>query len=116
MASGTQFLLTNDSELYSRAHNNERKSHRFSLKFKVFKVPSVAQTCSIVPQQVSSTKENHLKRFNKTLHTDALVTISSSLRHLGIQRTVSLRIPKQSCRSIETLPCEMPNACAISLT
>ena len=32
-----------------------------------------------------------LERFNKALHTDALVAISSSLRDLGTQRAVSLR-------------------------
>ena len=57
-----------------------------------------------------------LKRFNKALHTDALVAICSSLRDLGTQRAVSLRIPKRSCKIVETLPCEMPNACAISST
>ena len=36
------------------------------------------------------------------------------LRDLGTQQTVSLRIPKQSCKIVETLPCEMPNACVIS--
>ena len=53
-----------------------------------------------------------IKRFNKALHTDALVSICSSLRDSGTQRAVSLRIPKRSCNVVETLPCEMPNACA----
>ena len=57
-----------------------------------------------------------LKRFNKALHTDALVAICSSLRDLGTQWAVSLHIPKRSCKIVETLPCEMPNACAISST
>ena len=57
-----------------------------------------------------------LKRFKKALHTDALVAIYSLLRGLGTQRAVSLRIPKRSCKVVETLPCEMPNACAVSST
>ena len=57
-----------------------------------------------------------LKHFNKALHTDALVAFCSLLRDLGTQRAVSLRIPKRSCKIVETLPCEMPNACAISST
>ena len=35
-----------------------------------------------------------IKRFNKGLHTDALVAIYSSLRDLGTQQAFSLRIPK----------------------
>ena len=34
----------------------------------------------------------------------------------GTQWAVSLRISKRSCKIVETLPCEMPNACAISST
>ena len=45
-----------------------------------------------------------------------LVAICSSLRDLGTQQAVSLRTPKLSCKIVETLPCEMPNACAISST
>ena len=75
------------------------------------------------PNQVSSTVTRRkrkssfdLKRFNKVLHTDALVAICSSLRDLGTQQAVSLRIPKRSCKIVEMLPCEMPNTCAISST
>ena len=57
-----------------------------------------------------------LKHFNKALHTDARVAICSSLRDLGTQRVVSLRIPKRSCKIVETTACEMPNACTISST
>ena len=57
-----------------------------------------------------------LKRFIKALHTDAPVAVCLSPRDLGTQRAVSLRIPKRSCKIVETLPCEMPNACAISST
>ena len=92
LASGTQALHTDDSELYSLAHDNKPKSRR---------------------KRKSSFD---LKRFNNALHTDALVAICASLRDLGTQRTVSLRIPKRSCKIVETLPCEMPNACAISST
>ena len=42
--------------------------------------------------------------FNKALHTDALVVICSSLRDLGTQWAISLRIPKRSCKIVETLP------------
>ena len=34
----------------------------------------------------------------------------------GDPTAVSLRIPKRSCKIVETLPCEMSNACAISST
>ena len=98
LASGTQALPTDDSELYSLSHNNEPKSH-----------------LSIVTRRKRKSSFD-LKRFNKALHTDALVAICSSLRDLGTQRAVSLRIPKRSCKIVETLPCEMPNACAVSST
>ena len=48
--------------------------------------------------------------------TDALVAICLSQRDLGTQRAISLRIPNRSCEIVETLPCEMPNACAVSST
>ena len=70
-ASGTQALPTDDSELYSLAHNNEPKSHLQS--------PDAKGKSSF-----------DLKRFNKALHTDALVAIHSSLRDLGAQRFASL--------------------------
>ena len=57
-----------------------------------------------------------IKRFNKALHTDALVAICSSLRDLGTQRAVGLRILKRSCKIVEMFECEMPNACAIFST
>ena len=57
-----------------------------------------------------------LKRFDKALHTDALGVICSSLRDLGTKVAVSLRIPKQSCKIVERLPCGMPNDCTISST
>ena len=85
------------TEFYSLAHNNEPKSHLQS-------------------QDAKEKSSFDLKRFNKALHTDALVAICSSLRTLGTQRAVGLRIPKRSCKIVETLPCEMPNACAISST
>ena len=50
------------------------------------------------------------------LYTDALVAICSSLRDFGTQRAVRLCIPKQSCKVVETLPCEKCNAFAISST
>ena len=50
------------------------------------------------------------------LYTDALVAICSSLRDFGTQQAVSLCIPKRSCKVVETLPCEMCNAFAISST
>ena len=96
LASGFQALPTDDSELYSVAHKNEPESHLQSPDAKNLPFD--------------------LKCFNNTLHSDALVAICSSLRALGTQRAVSLRIPKRSCKIVETLPCEMPNACAISST
>ena len=96
LASGTQALPTDDSNLYSLAHNNEPKSHLQS------------------PDAKKSSFD--LQRFNKALHTDALVAICSSLRDLGTQQAVSLRIPHRSCKIVETVPCEMPSACAISST
>ena len=96
LASGTQALPTDDSELYSLAHNYEPKSHLQS------------------PDAKKSSFD--LKRFNKALHTDALVAIWSSLRDSGTQWAVSLHTPKQSCKIVETLPCEMPNALLYSST
>ena len=89
LASGTQALPTDDSELYSLVHNNEPKSHL---------------------QSPDAKKKSYfdLKRFNKALLTDALVAICSSLRDLGTQQGVSLRIPKRSCKIVEMLSCEMP--------
>ena len=69
LASGTQALPTDDSELYSLAHNNEP-------------VLSTVTRC----KRKSSFD---LKRFNKALHTDALVAICSSLRDLGTQRLLA---------------------------
>ena len=86
---------TDDPELNSLANNNEPKSHLQS--------PDAKENLSF-----------GLKCFNKALHTNALVSICSSLRDLGTQRAVSLRLPKRSCKVVETLPCEMPNTCAIS--
>ena len=57
-----------------------------------------------------------LNRFNNALYTDALVAICSSLRDFGTQRAISLCIPKRSCKVVETLPCEMCNAFAVSST
>ena len=57
-----------------------------------------------------------LNRFNNALYTDALVAICSSLRDFGTQRAVSLCIPKRLRKVVETLPCEMCNAFAISYT
>ena len=54
-------------ELYSLANNNEPKS------------PDTKKKTSL-----------DLKRFNKALHTDALVAICLSLRDFGTQRAVSL--------------------------
>ena len=50
------------------------------------------------------------------LYTDAQVAICSSLMDFGPQWPVSLCIPKQSCKVVEMLPCEMCNAFAISST
>ena len=55
-----------------------------------------------------------LNPFNNGLHTDALVVICLSLRDFGTQQAISLRIPKGSCKIVETLPCEMCNAFTIS--
>ena len=78
---------------------------------------------SLSRTQVSSTVTRRkrkssfdLKRFNKALHTDALVVICSSLRDFGTQRAVNWRIPKRSCKIVKKLPCEMPNGCDISST
>ena len=51
-----------------------------------------------------------LKCFNKALHTDAVVAICSSLRDLGTQRAVSLRIPKNHVRLLKRyhVKCLMP--------
>ena len=46
----------------------------------------------------------NIKCFSKALHTDALVR--SSLRNLGSQLAVSLRIPKRSCKIVEMPPCD----------
>ena len=92
LASGTQALPTDDSELYSLPHNNEPKSHL----------------------QSPDAKENHLLTQNAS--TRRCILICSSLWDLGTQRAVSLRIPKRSCKIVETLPCKMHNACAISST
>ena len=69
---GDPALPTDDSELYSLAHNNEPNSHL---------------------QSPGAKKSFDLKRFNKAMHTDAVVAICLSLRNLRIQRAVSLRIP-----------------------
>ena len=44
------------------------------------------------------------------------VAICSSLRDFWTQQAISLCIPKWSCKVVETLPCEMCNAFAISST
>ena len=96
LASGTKALPTDDSELYSLAHNNEPKSHLQSPDAKKNK----------------QKKQNifDLKRFNKALHTDALVAICSSLRDVGTQRAVSLRIPNDHVRLLKRyhVKCLMP--------
>ena len=48
--------------------------------------------------------------------TGALVAIYSSLRDFGTQWAVSLCTPKRLCKVVETLPCEICNAFAISST
>ena len=88
---------THDSELYPLAHTNEAKSHLQS-------------------QDAKEKSSFDLKHFNMALHTDALVAICSSLRDLRTQWAVSLPIPKRSYKIVETLPCAMPNACAIYST
>ena len=93
----SQALPTDDSALYYLARNNEPKCHLQS--------PDAKKKSSF-----------DLKRFNKELHTDALVAFCSLLRDLGTQLAVSLGIPKRSCKIAETLSCEMPNACTISST
>ena len=82
LASVTQTLPTDDSELYSLAHNNEPKSH-------------------LVTRRKRKSSFD-LKRFYKVLHIDPLVTICSSLRDLRTPQAVSLRIPKRSCKIVET--------------
>ena len=83
---GTQALPTDDSELYSLAHDNEPKSHLQS------------------PCRRKRKSSFNLNRFNKALHTEALVAICSPLRDLGAQRAVSfaylndhVRLLKYTC-------------------
>ena len=89
-ASETKALPTDDSELYSPAHYNEPKSHLQS------------------PDERKSSFD--LKRFNNALHTDALLAICSSLRDLGTQRAVRLRIPNRPCKIVKGyhVKCPMP--------
>ena len=90
-------LSNESSELYSLAHYNEAKSHLQS-------------------PDATDTNYFYLKHFNKALHTNALFAICSSLRNLVTPRAFSFRIPKRSCKIVETLPWEMPNACVITFT
>ena len=71
---------------------------------------------STVTRRERKSSSFDLNRFNNVLYTDALVAICSSLRDFGTQRAVSLCLPKRSCKVVETLPCEMCNAFAISFT
>ena len=87
-----------DFELYSLAHNNGPRSHLQS------------------PDVKGDDLSFDLNRFNNALYTDALVAICSLLRDFGIQRAVSLCIPKRSCKVVEMLQCEMCNAFTIFST
>ena len=74
------------------------------------------QVSSIVTRHERESSSFDLNHFNNALYIDALVAICTSLRHFGTQWAVSLCIPKRSCKVVETLPCEMCNAFAISST
>ena len=64
------------------SHNNEPKSHLHS--------PDAKEKSSF-----------DIKRFNKSLHTDALVAICSPLRDLVTQQAVSFRIPNDYIRLLK---------------
>ena len=90
--------------------------HLWPRRPRPYPLATLTQVSSTVTRRKRKSSSSDLNRFNSALHTDALVAICSLLRDFGTQWAVSLRIPKQSCKIVETLPCEKCNAFAISST
>ena len=97
LASETPALDSGDFELYSLAHNNGPRLHLQS--------PDVKEIIFLWP--------NPLQQYAVYWCSGCYLLVAKGF---WTQWAVSLCMPKWSCKVVETLPCEMCNAFAISST